>query len=775
MEGIRNLKIKYKLIGIILLVTLFILAIAFASIIIFEKTTRLNSLRNQIATAARITSNTLPGALAFGTKAEIAESLSALKGISAIKNFYVFDSNNMAVVNQTQSNADEIKTPAIENIDKKRQTIETKDKFIHVYQPIIFNGDYSGMLYLRASTSELDEQLKRLGYFIILLVLALIILSIILAQGLQGIISKPILHLVDAARKISSEGNYAIRVQKKSNDEIGMLYDAFNEMMEQVLNRDIQRDQVEGDLKNAQFFLSSVIESMPSLLITIDENGKITQWNKATARLTKIEAVDAADKNLWELLPEFVELKELIKKNSFARTGNKKQNDTSTESSLEFYKKTIKFKGEVFYFNGSIFPLKDRNTIGKSRFVIMLNNVTEIELKEGQLRQSQKMETVGNLAGGLAHDFNNVLGGIIGTISLFKYKVAKSKEITRQEIEKYFSTIEEAASRAADLVKHLLSLTRRQELAFTPTDLNNTIKSIVKICKGSFDKSINIETEYYPGRAMSLADPTQIEQSLLNLCINALHAMTIMRKENDKYGGTLNIAIKKVAVDKYFRRLHEEAAQPDYWDISVSDTGVGMDPKTLTKIFDPFFTTKTEGLGTGLGLSMVYNIIKQHNGFIDVYSQEGFGATFHIYLPILEGEIQGEKIEKKMEIPRGEGLILVVDDEEVMRQTASSILKECGYTVKVAENGEDALQIFEKYKNEIKVVLLDMVMPRMSGQQTYIEMAKIDKNVKVLLVSGFKQDDRVEAILKLGVKGFMQKPYTLAALANKLSQLINEK
>ena len=579
MEGISNLKIKNKLIGIILLVTLFILAIAFTSIIIFERTTRLNSLRNQIATAAQITSNTLPGALAFGTKAEIAESLSVLKGISAIKNYYVFDSNNIAVASHSQSNADEIQTPAIENIDKNKPTIETKEKFINVYQPIIFNGDYSGMLYLRASTSELDEQLRRLGYFIILLILALIVLSIILAQGLQGIISKPVLNLVDAARKISSEGNYAIRVQKKNNDEIGMLYDAFNEMMEQVLNRDIQRDQVEGDLKNAQFFLSSVIESMPSLLITIDQNGKITQWNKATTRLTKIEAAEAVEKNLWELLPDFSELKTLINKYTDARTGNKKGNETSTENSLEFYKKTIKLKGEIFYFNGSIFPLKDRNTTGKSRFVIMLNNVTEIELKEGQLRQSQKMETVGNLAGGLAHDFNNVLGGIIGTISLFKYKIAKNKEITRQEIEKYFSTIEEAASRAADMVQHLLSLTRRQELAFTPTDLNNTIKSIVKICKNTFDKSITIETEYCLGKAMTLADPTQVEQSLLNLCINASHAMTIMRKENDKYGGTLNISIKKVAVDKYFRRLHEEAAQPDYWDISVSDTGVGVDEK----------------------------------------------------------------------------------------------------------------------------------------------------------------------------------------------------
>lgn len=763
MEGISNIKIKNKLIGIILLVTIFILAIAFTSIIIFEKTTRLNSLRNEIATAARIAADPLVGALDFGTEAEIGNALSSLDGVTAIKNFYVFDKKNMPVVLRNRSDADKIEPPIIEHIDKQKQTIDdTKENFIIVYQPVVFKEKYSGMLFLRASTSELDEQIKSLVYFMILLILVLIILSVILAERLQGIISKPVLNLVDAAKKISAEGNYAIRVQKMNNDEIGMLYDAFNDLMEQVLNRNIERDRVEGELKNAEFFLSSVIESMPSLLITIDEIGKISQWNKATARITRIEAAEAVGKNLWELLPDFSELKEPISKISDAENGQ------------EFYKKMIKLKDETFYFNGSIFPLKDRTTPGKSRYVIMLNNITEIELKERLLRQSQKMETVGNLAGGLAHDFNNVLGGIIGTISLFKYKITKNKEITRQEIEKYFNTIEESASRASDMVQHLLSLTRRQELAVTPTDLNTTIKSIVKICKNTFDKSITIKTEYFPGNAMTLADPTQVEQSLLNLCINASHAMTIMRKDNDRYGGTLNISLKKVAADKYFRHLHEEATEPEYWDISVSDSGVGMDQKILTKIFDPFFTTKAEGRGTGLGLSMVYNIIKQHNGFINVYSQEGMGATFHIYLPILEGPIREEEINKKVEIPQGEGLILVVDDEEVMRQTASSILSECGYSVKVAENGEEAIQVFKKYKNEIKAVLLDMVMPRMSGQQTYIELSKIDKNVKVLLVSGFKQDDRVETILKMGVKGFMQKPYTLAALANKLSQLINE-
>lgn len=760
MKGIGNFKIKNKLIAIILSVTIFILVIAFTIFIIYEKNSRLESLKVEITTAAELTANNLIAALDFAEDVEeINGVLSFLSEVPAIENGFAYDDENQLTGVFHRTNADKIEPPIV---IAREPFFEIRGQFIYMSQPIEFKGQYKGTLYLRASTEKLQEQIRRFVIYMILLVLALILLSVFLANKLQGIISKPVLSLVDVSRKVSSEGNYALRVQKKNNDEIGMLYDAFNEMMEQVLRRNMERDLVEGELKNARFFLSSVIESMPSLLIVIEQNGNITQWNESTAKIIGIGAGEAVGKNLWELLPDFTEFKESIPRLS------------GEEKSLEFYKKLIKIKGDPFYFNGSIYPLMEAGKSGNSKYVLLLNNVTEIELKERQLRQSQKMETVGNLAGGLAHDFNNVLGGIIGTISLFKYKIAKNKEITQIDTEKYFNTIEEAANRASDMVQHLLSLTRKQELSFTPIDLNDTVKSIVKICGNTFDKSIEIETEYYKDRAMTKADPTQIEQSLLNLCINASHAMTIMRKDSERYGGVLNISLKKVVVDKYFRRVHEEAGEPDYWDISVSDTGVGMDQKLVAKIFDPFFTTKGEGTGTGLGLSMVYNIIKQHRGFIDVYSREDIGATFHIYLPILKGEFTEEELKEPEEIPQGEGLVLVVDDEEVMRQTAKSILMECGYRVIQAENGEQAVKVFRKHKKEIKAVLLDMVMPKLSGRQSYLQMAKIKKKVKVLLVSGFKQDHRVDSILKLGVKGFLQKPYTLATLAKRIHRLINE-
>jgi CheY-like chemotaxis protein len=253
--------------------------------------------------------------------------------------------------------------------------------------------------------------------------------------------------------------------------------------------------------------------------------------------------------------------------------------------------------------------------------------------------------------------------------------------------------------------------------------------------------------------------------------------MTIMRKEGEKFGGNLNIFLERVQADKYFFKLHPEVKPEEfYWTISVQDTGIGMSPQTLGKIFDPFFTTKGEGKGTGLGLAMAYTTIKQHNGFIDVYSQEGVGTTFHIYLPVLRSKFIDKDIKrKKLKIQRGEGLILVIDDEQIMRQTAKSILEECGYDVLLAGDGEEGVQIYKEHHDRIKAVILDMVMPKMSGQQAYIELNKVNNSVKVLLASGFKQDARVESILELGVKGFIQKPYGLVNLANSIHDVINNR
>ncbi len=270
------------------------------------------------------------------------------------------------------------------------------------------------------------------------------------------------------------------------------------------------------------------------------------------------------------------------------------------------------------------------------------------------------------------------------------------------------------------------------------------------------------------------ADPTQLEQILLNLCVNANHAMTLMRPEGQPKGGILTISLARVRSDRQFCITHPEAIETDYWKLSVADTGVGIDKNNMSKIFIPFFTTKDKGAGTGLGLSMVYTIVQQHHGFTDVYSEKGMGSNFNVYLPVFESELACEEAKDLSSIPRGEGLILVVDDEEVMRHTAGTILGKCGYRVITAMDGEEGVRVFRERHHEIRAVLLDLVMPRKSGEQAYLEMKKIDPGLKVILTSGFRKDERVDLALSCGINGFIQKPYSLERLAHAMYELTRD-
>ncbi len=392
---------------------------------------------------------------------------------------------------------------------------------------------------------------------------------------------------------------------------------------------------------------------------------------------------------------------------------------------------------------------------------------------EQELVQSQKMETVGTLAGGLAHDFNNVLGGITGSLSILRFKMKKG-DVSKETINKYLDTIEQSGDRAKDMVLGLLSLSRKQELNLEKIDLNVIVNEVVKIIKNSFDKSIDINFETKSKSAIIDADRTQLTQVILNFCLNAAHAMTIMKKNEKKWGGKLSINLDKIFADKYFRKNNPNSKELNYCVLSIKDDGVGMSKDTISQIFNPFFTTKGKGKGTGLGLSMVYNIIENHNGFINVYSELKIGSTFNIYLPLCEDKEVGKKSKKKSKSlsKRRKGLVLVVDDEKVMRTTSEEILIECGYKVILAKNGKEGLEIFKHSSEKIKFTIMDMAMPEMNGKEAYIKMKKIDPKLKVLLTSGFKQDKRVQKVLDLGVNGFLQKPFTFDQLLEETDKII---
>lgn len=419
----------------------------------------------------------------------------------------------------------------------------------------------------------------------------------------------------------------------------------------------------------------------------------------------------------------------------------------------------------------NITPLYDKN-INKRGSFAMVTDLTEYERKDEQLRQAQKMETVGTLAGGLAHDFNNILGGIIGSLSLLDSEI-KTGEATPEEIGKYLEDMSKSAARAKDIVKHLLALSRKEELTFDYVDLNATMRNVYNICSNTFEKGVDLNFLFYPEVAPVWADSTQLEQILLNLCVNAAHAMTIMKGEGQPWGGLLTVSLDRFEPDQAFMENHPEAGDTRYWKLFVQDDGIGMDAGTLARIFEPFFTTKQKARGSGLGLSMVYSIVSQHKGFIEAVSGPHRGSTFTVYLPESEKPAMPTEPAKEESILSGNGLILVVDDEPIMRKIAIRALQKAGYQVISADDGEKGVEVFKQHHHKLRLVLLDMQMPKKSGKETYQEMRAINADVKVLLTSGFRKDERVEEVLGMGGVDFLEKPYSFEQLTKAVHHILN--
>jgi two-component system cell cycle sensor histidine kinase/response regulator CckA len=396
---------------------------------------------------------------------------------------------------------------------------------------------------------------------------------------------------------------------------------------------------------------------------------------------------------------------------------------------------------------------------GRPATLNFLRDITEKRHLEAQLRQAQKMEYLGTLAGGIAHDFNNLLMAIQGNVSLMLLRKDPADPDYRR-----LKNIEEYIQSGAELTRQLLGFARGGRYAVRPTDLNELLKKISDMF-GRTRKEVSIHPKYQEGIWPVEADRGQMEQVLMNLYINAWQAMP--------GGGELFLETENVELGRGFVRPY--GVRPGrYVKVAITDTGVGMDEKTLERIFDPFFTTKEMGRGTGLGLASVYGIVKNHGGIINVQSKKSEGATFMIYLPASEGEVVKDE-EPREEVLRGEETILLVDDEEMIIDAGKEMLEEMGYRVITATSGQEAIDLFKKRKDEIDMVILDMVMPAVGGGKTYDRLKGLDPDVRVLLSSGYSMDGEAAEILKRGCNGFIQKPFDMKEISNKIREILDQR
>ncbi len=404
-------------------------------------------------------------------------------------------------------------------------------------------------------------------------------------------------------------------------------------------------------------------------------------------------------------------------------------------------------------------PIKDNN--GEVREILSIGvDMTRIRELESELLQAKKLEAVGTLAGGIAHDFNNILGGIMGYVSLLKQQHAP-------EDEHYgiLERLEEAGTRASDLVKQLLAFSRRGKYESRDVDVNETIQSVLEILKHTALKKIEFNLELESALPVIVGDPSQIEQVVMNTCLNGIQAMP--------EGGLLKIGTSHKAAEEVPESLIGTDKATSYIEISISDTGSGMDEYTREHIFEPFFTTKSVGEGTGLGLSTVYGIVKNHDGGITVESKKEQGTTFRIYFPATDRKVKKEKIKTARGNPRmGKGKILVADDEEVFREMLKDVLEYLGYEVLLAKDGRDGLEVFKAYQDIIDLVILDMNMPVMDGKEMFRELKKLSPDIKALLATGFTLDGQVQELMDEGVMGFIQKPFRIEEISTAINALM---
>jgi PAS domain S-box-containing protein len=586
---------------------------------------------------------------------------------------------------------------------------------------------------------SIDEQGKTsLLQFLLLLLAAAFVFGAVTLHLLERFVISRIGNLTDSITQIGASGDLSARLVVAGKDELAYLGTAINGMLE-----DLERSQL--DRHEGRTRLAVMIERMPAVLWTTDRELRFTSSMGAGLEALGVRSGEMTGKTLFEY---------------FRTSDIHFEPIAAHRKALAGESVTYEAEWEKRVFESHVQPLRgnEGDLIGTIGVAL---DITDRKHLADQLRQSQKMQAVGELAGGVAHDFNNLLMVMKGHAEMLLDTLpARSSE--RQNVEQ----IQQAAERAAALTRQLLAFSRMQVLQPRVLDLNDVVSGMIKMVSRVIGE--NIELAFLPGAKLGSvkADPGQIEQVVLNLVVNARDAMPD--------GGRLTIETSNIELDRSYAAKHDIVEPGPYVMLTVTDTGCGIDQETQARIFEPFFTTKGPGKGTGLGLATVYGVVKQSGGYIWVYSEVAHGTTFKVYLPRVAAVAEKAVAEKPAVKPTaGTETILFVEDEESVRELVGEYLRARGYNVLESPDGVKALAIAEQFAEPIQLLITDVVMPKLSGRELATRLSAARPDLKVLYISGYTDDSVFRHGVLEGGMSFLQKPFNLKAMAQKVREVLD--
>jgi PAS domain S-box-containing protein len=859
-KAFRDAPIRQKLLLIIVATTGLALLMAGIGIVTMDTLIFRREMQRDLQTLAQIAGDNSSAALVFGDPKAAADTLASLRERPHVVAACLYGTNGAEFARYVRPGA-EFQCPAVRTAER----VETTKAGIEVWHPVLLEGRPVGTLYLQYDLAEVAQRMRLYGAFVLGILLLSIGLALALSARLRSLIAIPVARLAGAARSVSESGDYGIRVHKEWGDELGVLVDAFNQMLARIQSRDaevqrartqlqttltsigdavlstdaqgcivfanavavsllrwpleemagrpigevfrivneytrkpvespvervlregiivglanhtvlIARDGTEVPIddsaapirqdgrtvgvvlvfrditerKRAQQdagYLAAIVESSDDAIIGKTPAGVIQTWNRGAERVYGYPAEEVIGRPMMELLPEDRRHEEsnILER---LRTG---------ERIIHFETVRVRKDGKAIDVSLTISPIRDRSgqVVGISH---VARDITEQKRAAEQIRHTQKLESLGVLAGGIAHDFNNLLTGILGNATLAMEDLPPDSPAIAP-----LDGVVAASERAAQLAQQMLAYSGKGRFLLEQMDLSARVRETLPLIRAAISSRVEVKLDLAESLPQIEADPGQMQQVLMNIIINGAEAVP----EGSSGSVTVTTRAVRLGPDEV-----EGATAGRYVEFRVKDTGCGMDAETRARIFDPFFTTKFTG--RGLGLAAVLGIVRGHRGAIQVESAPGQGATFRIFFPVATGTAAAPEPEGTADAAASDGgLVLVVDDEAMVRAVAKQALERHGYTVLLAENGAAGLELFRAEADRLRCVVLDLTMPVMSGEETLERMKQLRPVVPILLSSGFNESQAVERFQGKGLSGFLQKPYQAAGLVERVRMAI---